>query len=71
MVDSQSVLDPLFIVLVFWNSETQKSYLKVLRLGISRSFLSRFYRVEEKMIITNARRSVLPLLYSSFKTVAI
>jgi hypothetical protein len=70
MLHSASPLDPFFVLLLFWNQETQKSLLKIMRIGVDRAFFSKFYRIEEKNLISNTRRTVLPLTLAAFETVA-
>jgi len=41
-----------------------------MRIGVDRAFFSKFYRIEEKNLISNTRRTVLPLTLASFEAVA-
>jgi len=56
----QSSIDPFIFLVLFTNSLTSKSALKVIRVGYNRTHLTKFYRYEEGVFVSNLTRSIHP-----------
>lgn len=63
-------IDPFFLLLLFRNEEKQVSILKVVRFGLNRAYFSKFYKVEESLILGNSSRLPRPLSFESLEAVA-
>jgi hypothetical protein len=63
-------IDPFFVVLLFRNETKQVNLVKVVRFGLDRTFFSKFYRIEEKVVMGNLTRTPLPVALGSFEEVA-
>ena len=69
-VRQNSPIDPFFIIQIFWNEDSQKSCVKVTRVGINRQHFARFYRIEDKILTSNLRHFPFELNFESFEQIA-
>lgn len=55
---------------IFWNSEEDKCNMKVTRVGQSREYLAKFYRVEEKNLVSYLKHFPYEMNFKSFEAIA-
>ena len=70
MIKHNTPIDPFFVLLIFWNEQLNKSVLKVVRIGLNRRYFSRFYSVEENLVVGNCFRVPQPIDFDSFSKIA-